>query len=181
MSRYCLARHASPLGDMLLASEGAALVGVWFVGQRYFSAGVEAAQACMQVTPPLSAAIAWLRAYFAGQRPGAEQLPPLAPVGTPFQQAVWQLLQRIPYGTTTTYGTLAARLRARGHRACAQAVGAAVGRNPISLLIPCHRVLGAAGSLTGYAAGIEKKQWLLHHESSPVILPCFLSQKSVSS
>ena len=179
MSRYCLARYAGPLGELLLASEGAALVGAWFEGQRHYASGCNLQQAAWADVPPLSAARSWLDAYFAGQQP--EQPLPLAPKGTPFRQAVWQQLQRIPYGATTTYGEIAAALRARGMRASAQAVGGAVGRNPLSLFIPCHRVLGAGGALTGYAAGVEKKQWLLRHESLPAVLPCFPAQKSVSS
>ena len=162
MSRFCLARYASPLGEMLLASKGEALVGAWFVGQRYFGAGVDEAQACEADSAALRAACAWLDAYFDGQQP--ELHLPLAPKGSPFQQAVWQQLQRIPYGATTTYGELAAELRAQGLRACAQAVGGAVGRNPLSLFIPCHRVLGSRASLTGYAAGVEKKLHLLRLE-----------------
>ena len=164
MSRCCLARYASPLGEMLLASEGAALVGAWFAGQRYYGAGVDEAQACEADSAALRAACAWLDAYFAGQQPELHHLL-LAPKGSPFQQAVWQQLRRIPYGATATYGELAAELRAQGHRACAQAVGGAVGRNPLSLFIPCHRVLGSRASLTGYAAGVKKKQWLLTHEN----------------
>lgn len=165
MSRCCLARYASPLGEMLLASEGAALVGAWFAGQRYYGAGVDEAQACEADSAALRAACAWLDAYFAGQQP--ELLLPLAPKGSPFQQEVWRQLRRIPYGATATYGELAAELRARGLRACAQAVGGAVGRNPLTLFIPCHRVIGSRASLTGYAAGVQKKQWLLTHENTP--------------
>ena len=169
MSRYCLARYASPLGPMLLASEGAALVGAWFEGQRHYASGCNLQQAAWADAPSLSAARSWLDAYFAGQQP--EQPLPLAPKGTPFRQAVWRQLLQIPYGATTTYGEIAAALRARGMRASAQAVGGAVGRNPLSLFIPCHRVLGAGGALTGYAAGVEKKQWLLRLENPTLILP----------
>lgn len=169
MSRYCLARYASPLGPMLLASEEAALVGAWFEGQRHYASGCNLQQAAWADAPSLSAARSWLDAYFAGQQP--EQPLPLAPKGTPFRQAVWRQLLQIPYGDTTTYGEIAAALRARGMRASAQAVGGAVGRNPLSLFIPCHRVLGAGGSLTGYAAGVEKKQWLLRLENPTLILP----------
>ena len=169
MSRYCLARYASPLGPMLLASEGAALVGAWFEGQRHYASGCNLQQAAWADAPSLSAARSWLDAYFAGQQP--EQPLPLAPKGTPFRQAVWRQLLQIPYGGTTTYGEIAAALRARGMRASAQAVGGAVGRNPLSLFIPCHRVLGAGGSLIGYASGVEKKQWLLRLENPTLILP----------
>lgn len=162
MGCLCLARCATPLGEMLLASEGETLVGAWFAGQRFYSAGVDAARAVWQSTPPLHAATAWLEAYFAGGAPAAmPPLPPLAPVGTPFRQAVWQLLRGIPYGHTTTYGALAELLKQQGVRAAAQAVGAAVGRNPISLFIPCHRVLAAGGALAGYAGGLARKAYLL--------------------
>lgn len=170
--RYCLARYTGPLGGMVLASEGAALVGVWFEKQRHFPAAVAAALAAgaagLTDAPPLRMARVWLDSYFSGSIPAPAALPPLAPAGTPFQQAVWRLLQRIPYGHTTTYGHLAEQLRCGGIRAAAQAVGGAVGRNPISLLIPCHRVVGAAGTLTGYAAGLPAKTYLLRLEN---ILP----------
>ena len=105
---------------------------------------------------------AWLKAYFA--KAPLPALPPLAPQGSSFRQAVWQLLLEIPYGTVTTYGALAQKLRDRGISAAAQAVGGAVGHNPISILIPCHRVVGSDGSLTGYAGGVAKKQLLLELE-----------------
>lgn len=166
MSRLSLARCATPLGEMLLASEGAALTGAWFEGQRYYAAGVCAAQAVWHHSAPLRAACAWLESYFGGAAAEAlPPMPPLAPAGTPFQQAVWQLLQGIPYGSFTTYGKLAEQLIQSGIRASAQAVGGAVGRNRISLFIPCHRVLAATGALTGYAAGLQRKSHLLQLES----------------
>ncbi len=109
--------------------------------------------------PVFRQAVAWLDAYFAKQP--LPDLPPLAPRGSDFRQAVWRLLLEIPYGQVTTYGALAQILRDRGISAAAQAVGGAVGHNPISILIPCHRVVGADGSLTGYAGGVEKKRFLL--------------------
>ena len=114
----------------------------------------------------MAAARRWLDSYFTGREP--DFLPPLHPAGSPFQQAVWALLLQIPYGQTVTYGQLAARLAAeRGlARMSAQAVGGAVGRNRISLIIPCHRVLGADGSLTGYAGGLDRKAKLLAWEHS---------------
>lgn len=104
----------------------------------------------------------WLERYFSGKDPGP--VPPLAPQGSAFRQAVWALLQEIPYGQITTYGALTKQLRSRGIAASPQAVGGAVGHNPISILIPCHRVVGSGGSLTGYAGGIEKKCFLLELE-----------------
>jgi len=117
----------------------------------------------MGEAPVFRAVRLWLDRYFRGGDPGPT--PPLAPEGTPFQREVWALLQAIPYGETTTYGLLAQGFAARtGRRTSPRAVGAAVGHNPISILIPCHRVLGADGGLTGYAGGLERKQWLLQHE-----------------
>ena len=109
----------------------------------------------------------WLDAYFRGERPTLEL--PLFAEGTPFQQKIWQLLLEIPYGKTKTYGDLAREMTAiTGRKMSAQAVGQAVGRNPISILIPCHRVIGAKGNLTGYAGGLEKKIWLLRHEGRQI-------------
>ena len=153
----------SPVGELTLAADGAALTGLWMEGQKYFGAGLpETVQednlSVFQETK------AWLEAYFA--RAPLPALPPLAPHGSPFRQAVWRLLLEIPYGTVTTYGALAQKLRQQGISAAAQAVGGAVGHNPISILIPCHRVVGSDGSLTGYAGGVEKKRYLLELEGT---------------
>ena len=158
-------RCTSPLGDILLASDGEALTGLWFSGQKHFPAEL-LEHACMQHTSVFAQTEKWLKAYFAGEQPA--QLPPLAPQGTAFQREVWQILLEIPYGQTVTYGEIARRLaKKRGIAAMsAQAVGGAVGRNPISLMIPCHRVLGAGGSLTGYAGGMERKKALLALEAA---------------
>ncbi len=157
-----IAAYASPLGAVTLASDGQALTGLWFDGQKYFPA----LTGRREDLPVFRQARAWLDAYFAGERPGAP--PPLRPIGTDFQQQVWALLTAIPYGETRTYGALAAELaRQRGlAHMSAQAVGGAVGRNPISILVPCHRVVGATGSLTGYAGGLERKQALLRLEGA---------------
>lgn len=114
----------------------------------------------------LQVASTWLDAYFAGQRPNPLVLP-LCPKGTAFQQNVWKRLLQIPYGETISYGQLAAELAVQmgKQRMSAQAIGGAVGRNPISIVIPCHRVIGANGSLVGYASGLERKRWLLQHET----------------
>lgn len=150
----------SPLGGITLAGDGHALTGLWFDGQAHFPAGLYA-QSEEKDLAVFAQARRWLERYFRGEIP--EETPPLRPEGTVFQKEVWALLCTIPYGQTTTYGALARQLaQARGLSAMsAQAVGGAVGRNPISLIIPCHRVIGARGALTGYAGGIEKKQWLL--------------------
>ena len=157
--------HESPLGKMLLAADDEGLTGAWFYGQRYFARGLEDAEKNERRgvpfdSPVLLAARRWLDAYFAGERPDAADVP-LAPRGTAFQLRVWDALLSIPYGETRTYGELAAELGSSP-----RAVGAAVGRNPISVIIPCHRVLGAGGSLTGYAGGLDRKQALLELEQT---------------
>lgn len=152
---------SSPLGKMLLAADEVGLTGVWFETQKYFAfrlpAEVEARE-----TPILADTKRWLDVYFSGRKP--DFMPPLHPVGSPFQQKVWELLLEIPYGQTTTYGALAKRLNAG--RMSAQAVGGAVGHNPISIIIPCHRVVGTNGSLTGYAGGLDRKIKLLEIEKT---------------
>ena len=149
----------SPVGRLTLASDGTALTGLWIEGQKYFASTLDADAIDAPALPVFLQTAQWLDAYFE-KRP-LPALPPLAPKGSPFRQAVWQRLMQIPYGETTTYGALAASLRAEGISAAAQAVGGAVGHNPILFLIPCHRVLGADGSLTGYAGGMEVKRRLL--------------------
>ena len=155
----------SPMGKLTLASDGTCLTGLWLEGQRYFDAALEANSQPREDLAVFCAARAWLDRYFAGQQPAICQLP-LAPQGSAFRQTVWRLLCQIPYGEVTSYGALAKQAaEVLGRPAgCAQAVGGAVGHNPISIIIPCHRVIGADGSLTGYAGGIEKKAWLLAHE-----------------
>ena len=151
-----ISRYDSPLGEIVLAADGDALIGLWFSGQAHFGAGLRgAADGDCAV---LREAKAWLDDYFAGKAP--ETLPKLRPRGTAFQQRVWAELLRIPRGETATYGALAERLGSH-----ARAVGGAVGRNPISIMIPCHRVVGKDGSLTGYAGGTERKAALLKIES----------------
>ena len=155
------AYYFSPLGKIILMSDGTALT------ELDFSEGVPEASAVhtQKDLPVFGEVCRWLDVYFAGRDPGA--LPPLAPHGTAFQQVVWKVMRGIPYGTTTTYGRIAARIAAaRGGRMSAQAVGGAVGRNPISILIPCHRVIGADGNLTGYAGGLDKKEYLLELEGA---------------
>lgn len=157
--------YDSPLGAMLLAADEVGLVGVWFVGQKYFAAGLPD-EHLEQKTPALAEATRWLDVYFAAAVP--DFLPPLHPTGSPFRQAVWTALLQIPYGETTTYGAIAQQLAAQreGAHASARAVGGAVGHNPISVIIPCHRVVGADDSLTGYAGGIERKVRLLELEGT---------------
>ena len=157
--------YESPLGKMLLAADDAGLMGAWFYGQRYFARGLEHAEKNAGTgepadSPVLLAARCWLDSYFAGERPGVADVP-LAPRGTAFQRRVWGALLAIPYGGTRTYGELAAELGSSP-----RAVGAAVGRNPISVIVSCHRVVGADGSLTGYAGGLDRKRALLEIEQT---------------
>lgn len=151
-------RYASPLGELLLAADEVGLTGVWFMGQKYFARTLGEIYEKKE-TPILAAARQWLDTYFGGEDP--DFTPPLHLIGTDFQRAVWDQLLNIPYGQTTTYGALATRLGT----GAAQAVGGAVGRNPIAIIVPCHRVVGADGSLTGYAGGVAKKVFLLQLES----------------
>ena len=155
-------QYQSPLGGILLAADEVGLVGLWFEGQKYF-ANTLPVEHCAQTTPILADAKRWLDIYFAGKEP--DFLPPLHPVGSSFQQSVWKILLTIPYGQTITYGDIARQLAAQqGSRGSAQAVGGAVGHNKVSIIIPCHRVVGTNGSLTGYAGGIDKKIKLLELE-----------------
>lgn len=145
----------SPLGELCLTSDGSALTGLWLPTED------SKIQNMTQKPhlPVFGKADDWLSSYFAGTPKEIDF--PLSPAGTPFQHRVWEILLTIPYGKTTTYGTIAKQL---GEKMSAQAVGQAVGRNPISIIIPCHRVVGAKGQLTGYAGGLENKIWLLCHE-----------------
>lgn len=149
----------SPLGDILLSCDEAGLTGLWFCGAKYFAAGLT--QTAEQNHAILDETRRWLDIYFSGREPGF--LPPLHMTGSPFCMDVWNLLLEIPYGQITTYGELAKKLAAKRGLAkmSARAVGSAVGHNRISLLVPCHRVVGANGSLTGYAGGVDKKAKLL--------------------
>lgn len=154
-----LTHYASPLGPILLAADETGLTGLWFEAQKYFPSflGVDYQE---KETPVLTETVRWLDVYFSGKDP--DILPPLHPQGSPFRQAVWNILLTIPRGQTMTYGEIARRLGVRS----AQAVGGAVGHNPISILIPCHRVVGSDGSLTGYAGGVERKARLLQLEGA---------------
>ena len=182
-----LATYDSPIGSLTLAARGGALIGLWGAGQRFFgrSAGIDeaVARSALDLTSPVSrdvilaeagwgeadaralgAAMSWLDGYFAGEAPSPATVR-LAPAGTDFQKHVWEAMDAIPYGATHTYGHLAATMRGAGIPASAQAVGGAVGRNPLLLIRPCHRVVAADGP-GGYAAGAEAKAWLLAHEAA---------------
>ena len=160
--------YASPLGSITLAGDGTALTGLWFEGQTYFAEGI-ANDRSERDLPVLNDARRWLDIYFDGRKP--DFTPPLAPDGSPFRKAVWNILLTIPYGKTMTYGEIAQKIaRQTGvSRMSAQAVGGAVAHNPISLIIPCHRVIGTDGSLTGYAGGLERKEKLLMLEKGKMI------------
>ena len=163
------AEYDSPIGPITLASDGTHLVGLWLRGQKYYGDGVPGEWTAEENLPVLAAGKEWLRRYFAGEKPLPGELP-LAPAGSEFRQTVYKLLCEIPYGETVSYGQLAKQVAARLGLASmsAQAVGGAVGHNPISIIIPCHRIVGVSGSLTGYAGGIQTKRWLLKHEGVPV-------------
>ena len=160
----CAVCYDSPLGRLTLTASDAGLTGAWLPGQKYAPDPLPPAG---EETAVLAAARQWLDEYFAGTRPAPDRLP-LCPRGSAFRQAVWQCLLCIPYGQTVSYGALARQAAARlgREKLSARAVGGAVGHNPLSIFVPCHRVVGADGSLTGYAGGLEKKRWLLRWEGA---------------
>ena len=158
--KYVKMLYSSPIGSLSLVADEQYLYGIWVQDQKYFERGLgdETIEAVVS-HPILDPVIACLEVYFKGKPQDLSDLP-LASIGTDFEKRVWSYLQGIPYGQTVTYGQIAQELQVDS----AQAIGGAVGRNPWSILVPCHRVLGAGKRLTGYAAGVEKKAWLLEHE-----------------
>lgn len=148
-----------------MASDGANLIGLWFDGQKYFAATLTENPTENNDLPIFKAVVKWLDDYFDGKKPPVFALP-LAPKGSGFRQAVWDILKNIPYGEVMTYGEIARKIATitGKPKMSAQAIGGAVGHNPVSIIIPCHRVVGANGSLTGYAGGIALKLALLEHE-----------------
>lgn len=152
----------SPLGELTLAGEEEGLCGLWLPGQKYFGGGILDTAARRDGLPVFSLAEGWLERYFRRERPSPHELP-LRPVGSEFRQAVWRQLLAIPYGQVTTYGKLAEALE---RKTSPRAVGGAVGHNPISIIIPCHRVVGSGGGLTGYAGGLDAKKKLLALEGA---------------
>ena len=155
--------YVSPLGKITLASNGKALTGLWFDGQKHFPHNL-ISESTEAELPIFTQTCKWLDTYFTGKQPGFT--PPINLQTTPFRKAVYDILFTIPYGQTVTYGEIAHILAERKgiEHMSAQAVGGAVGHNPIGIIIPCHRVVGSDGSLTGYAGGLERKKWLLRHE-----------------
>ena len=155
--------YDSPIGGITLGSDGKALTGLWFDGQKYFADTLTKDHEEKDL-PVFADTRRWLDIYFSGKAP--DFTPELAMLCSDFRKAVWDVLLSIPFGHTMTYGEIAARIAKERvlERMSAQAVGGAVGHNSISLIIPCHRVVGTSGSLTGYAGGIDKKIWLLQHE-----------------
>lgn len=161
----CIWHYESPLGGITLGSDGKALTGLWFDGQEHYAVTLQS-QAEHRRLPVFDETCRWLDIYFSGRAP--DFTPELVLHGTPFRKAVWDILLTIPFGKTMSYGEIAERFaHQRGiSRMSAQAVGGAVGHNPVSIIVPCHRVVGADGSLTGYAGGLERKARLLEIENN---------------
>ena len=166
----CIQFYDSSLGRIMMAGNGEALTGLWFTGQKYFAETLAAGYAEKEI-PVLSDTKRWLDLYFNGRIP--DFTPPLEMRGSAFRRAVWEILLSIPYGRTVTYGEIAGRIA--GRNGAAQAVGGAVSHNPVSLIIPCHRVIGADGSLTGYAGGTDRKSCLLRMEHACAGANCIFS------
>jgi methylated-DNA-[protein]-cysteine S-methyltransferase len=162
---YYSTAYPSPIGALTLACDGNNLAGLWIDGQKYHGGGIPEAMTANNDIPVFNAAKKWLDRYFAGGKPAVSELP-LAPVGGEFREEVWGILCEIPYGEVITYRDIAKKIAAKRNRKSmsSQAVGGAVGHNPISIIIPCHRVVGSNGSLTGYAGGIGIKVKLLELE-----------------
>jgi len=156
---YYFTTYQSTIGVITLACDGESLVGLWTEGQKYHGGSIPGAMIERDDLPIFNAAKQWLDRYFAGKQPAISELP-LSPIGSAFRKSVWDILCAIPYGEVLTYGEIAKKLSCKS----SQAVGGAVGHNPISIIIPCHRVVGANGSLTGFAGGIDMKIQLLELE-----------------
>ena len=157
--------YNSPIGDILLASKNDKLIGLWIENQKYYLSGFKEELKEVDNNKILNKAKKWLDRYFDGEKPNINELE-LEPIGSDFRKSVWRILCNIPYGEVITYNDIAKEIaKEKGiKQMSAQAVGGAVGHNPISIIIPCHRVVGSNGSLTGYAGGVKKKKYLLEHE-----------------
>lgn len=162
---YYSTRYSSPLGAITIASDGENLIGLWLEGQKYFGSTVSENLIENNDLNIFIVTKEWLDRYFAGEKPKISELQ-LVPNGGEFRKLVWDILCEIPYGETITYGEIAKKVAFKMNKKSmsSQAVGGAVGHNPISIIIPCHRVMGTNGNLTGYAGGIDKKIKLLEHE-----------------
>ncbi|ACL22646.1 methylated-DNA-[protein]-cysteine S-methyltransferase [Desulfitobacterium sp. LBE] len=162
---YYSTTYLSPICTITLACDGDNLIGLWMEGQRFHGGTLPESMIEKDDIPIFDAAKAWLDRYFAGERPATSELP-LAPMGGEFRQGVWDILCQIPYGQVITYGDIAKQMAEKMNKKCmsSQAIGGAVGHNPISIIIPCHRVVGAKGNLTGFGGGISRKIQLLEHE-----------------
>ena len=160
-----VSKYKSPLGKITLASDGENLIGLWIEGQKYYFSSLKQEIIKQDNLEIFNKTKKWLERYFNKEKPQIAELK-LAPIGNEFRQNVWKILKKIPYGETTTYGEIAKQLAKimKKEKMSAQAVGGAVGHNPISIIIPCHRVVGKSGSLTGYVGGIDKKVKLLELE-----------------
>lgn len=156
-------KYSSPIGNILLASKNQQLIGLWLEGQKYYLSNIKEEMKENENVKVLQQTKLWLDRYFRGDKPDLNELD-VNPSGSAFRKKVWKILCDIPYGEVVTYQDIASKLETNGKRMSAQAVGGAVSHNPISIIIPCHRVVGTNGSLTGYAGGIEKKLYLLEHE-----------------
>jgi methylated-DNA-[protein]-cysteine S-methyltransferase len=157
-------KYNSPVGELTLASDGSNICGLWLNNQKYFGAKILEGAQRDDSAGGFSELKRWFDEYFKNPKTEPQTKVPLKPKGSEFQQAVWKKLTEIPYGKTTTYGDISNKLKAEGIKASAIAVGGAVGHNPISIIIPCHRVIGSSGKLTGFAGGLDRKKWLLVHE-----------------
>ena len=177
---YFFIEYQSPLGMLTIASAGDNIVGLWMEGQKYFGGTLSGDMEKKDDLFVFKTVEDWLDRYFAGEKPSISELP-LCPKGGEFRQGVWEILREIPYGKVMSYGEIAGKMAAKTGRArmSAQAVGGAVGHNPISIIIPCHRVVGSNGSLTGYAGGIAAKIKLLEHEGADMS-QLFVPQKGTA-
>ena len=177
---YYYTKYSTPIGMITLACHGDDLVGLWAEGQKYYGGTIPETMVEKNDVPVFDAARKWLDRYFAGENPNIGELP-LAPIGGEFRQAVWKILCEIPYGKVITYGDIAKNIAMKMGREkmSSRAVGGAVGHNPISIIIPCHRVVGSNGSLTGFSGGIQMKAKLLELEGVD-ISSLFIPQKGTA-
>ena len=164
---YYYYKYSFPIGIITLASDENSIVGLWLENQKYYMDALSGKQCLEEETAVIRLAKGWLERYFGGESPSADELP-VTFIGSDFRKQVWSILREIPYGSVMTYGDIARRMASDKNveKMSAQAVGGAVGHNPVSIIIPCHRVVGASGSLTGYAGGIDIKIKLLDLENA---------------